>query len=347
MTTSMIPNALLFDLDGTLTDNYLGIARSICHALDRLGVAPPDAATLRRCVGPPLRESFRWLLDTDDADIVEQAIGHYRERFADVGWRENIVYDGIPEVMATLAATGRPMYLCTSKPEVFARRIVTLFGFTEHLAGIYGADLAGTFDDKVKLLAHLAARERIDPAGGDHDRRPFARHPRRADERRARASACCGATARGRNSPARTRWSPHPPNSSPRCGREPCGGGRAPRATASALSARRDSARARQEPRQCADRKDPHAEQGLVQVRVRRVLAAGHEDRVVRVELEREHRDARVHERARERRQEAQDRQHDPRARPGTRRGRTSARHRRRGPCRTRRMPPSRCRSAR
>jgi len=165
MTTSLIPNALLFDLDGTLTDNYLGIARSICHALDRLGVAPPDAATLRRCVGPPLRESFRWLLDTDDADIVEQAIGHYRERFADVGWRENIVYDGIPEVMATLAATGRPMYLCTSKPEVFARRIVTLFGFTEHLAGIYGADLAGTFDDKVKLLAHLATRERIDPAG--------------------------------------------------------------------------------------------------------------------------------------------------------------------------------------
>lgn len=160
-----IPNALLFDLDGTLTDNYLGIARSICHALGALGVAPPDAATLRRCVGPPLRESFRWLLDTDDTELVEQAIAFYRERFADVGWRENVVYDGIPEVMATLAATDRPMYLCTAKPEVFARRIVTLFGFTEHLRGVYGADLAGTFDDKVKLLAHLTTRERIDPAG--------------------------------------------------------------------------------------------------------------------------------------------------------------------------------------
>ena len=162
---STIRNALLFDLDGTLTDNYLGIARSIRHAIACLGGADPDEATLRRCVGPPLRESFRRLLDTDDAGLVEQAIAHYRERFSDVGWRENVVYDGIPEVMAALAATDRPMYLCTSKPEVFARRIVTLFGFTDHLRGVYGADLAGTFDDKVKLFRHLTTRERVDPAG--------------------------------------------------------------------------------------------------------------------------------------------------------------------------------------
>jgi phosphoglycolate phosphatase len=161
----MIANALLLDLDGTLTDNYLGIARSISHALGCLDVAAPDAATLRRCVGPPLRESFRWLLDTDDPELVERAIMFYRERFADVGWRENIVYEGIPEALAACAAMDRPMFLCTSKPEVFARRIATLFGLTEHLRGIYGADLAGTLDDKVKLFAHVAVRERIDPAG--------------------------------------------------------------------------------------------------------------------------------------------------------------------------------------
>jgi len=154
--------AYLFDLDGTLTDNYLGIARSIAYALDRLGVESPGEATLRRCVGPPLRTSFGALLATDDAETIEQAIAFYRERFGDVGWRENVVYDGIPEAMATIAALGRPMYLCTSKPEVYARRIVTLFGFTEHLRGVYGADLAGRYDDKALLLAHLAERERLD-----------------------------------------------------------------------------------------------------------------------------------------------------------------------------------------
>ena len=160
----MTAGALLFDLDGTLTDNYLGIARSIVYALDRLGIAPPDAGVLRRCVGPPLRSSFAALLDTDESDAIEGAIALYRERFADVGWRENVVYDGIPEALAALAARDRPMYLCTSKPEVYARRIVALFGFHDHLRGVYGADLAGRYDDKATLLAHLASQERIVPA---------------------------------------------------------------------------------------------------------------------------------------------------------------------------------------
>ena len=160
----MTPGSLLFDLDGTLTDNYLGIARSIVYALDRLDIEPPDAEVLRLCVGPPLRTTFAALLDTDDAEEIERAIALYRERFADVGWRENVVYDGIPDALATLAARDRPMYLCTSKPEVYARRIVALFGFHDHLRGVYGADLAGRYDDKATLLAHLASRERIDPA---------------------------------------------------------------------------------------------------------------------------------------------------------------------------------------
>ena len=41
---------------------------------------------------------------------------------------------------------------------------MTLFGLGEHFTGLYGADLAGRLDDKVELLAHLAAREGLDPA---------------------------------------------------------------------------------------------------------------------------------------------------------------------------------------
>jgi phosphoglycolate phosphatase len=158
--------ALLFDLDGTLTDNSVGIARSIAYALDRLGIPVPDEGTLRRCMGPPLRESFAWLLDSDDRDAIELAICCYRERFADVGWRENVVYAGIPEVLAGLAAGPGRVFLCTSKPELYARRIVQLFGLSEHLHGIYGADMAGALDDKVKLFAHIAAREGFAPEQG-------------------------------------------------------------------------------------------------------------------------------------------------------------------------------------
>lgn len=154
--------ALLFDLDGTLTDNYPGISRSIQYALERMSRAAPDEAVLRRCVGPPLRESFAWLLDTGDAHAIERAIQLYRERYGEIGWRENVVYEGIERALASLAGQS-PAYLCTSKPEVYARRIVTLFGLARHFKGIYGADLEGRLDDKVKLFAHIAARESLDP----------------------------------------------------------------------------------------------------------------------------------------------------------------------------------------
>jgi phosphoglycolate phosphatase len=163
---SAAPATLLFDLDGTLTDNSTGIARSIGYALQRLDVEIPSDEHLRRCVGPPLRESFAWLLDTDDRAAIEQAIVHYRERFADIGWRENVVYPGIPEVLEALADNPGRVFLCTAKPEIFARRIVQLFGLSLHLHGIYGADLAGAFDDKVKLFAHIAQREGFAPEDG-------------------------------------------------------------------------------------------------------------------------------------------------------------------------------------
>jgi len=160
----MSDGALLFDLDGTLTDNFSGIARSIVYALDRLDVEAPSSAELRRFVGPPLRTTFAALLGTDEPDAIEQAIALYRERYSEVGWRENVVYDGIPEALATLAASPRRLFLCTSKPEIYARRIVTLFGLVEHLDGVYGADLAGRHDDKAVLLAHLASTEGLDPS---------------------------------------------------------------------------------------------------------------------------------------------------------------------------------------
>lgn len=153
---------LLFDLDGTLSDNYEGISRSIRHALERAGVPAPDETTLRACVGPPLRESLARLLPSPDATAIEAALAAYRERFDEVGWRENTLYDGVAEALTALAADGARMFVCTTKPEVFATRIVAHFGLDALVTRVYGVDLAGALDDKRALLAHAIARERID-----------------------------------------------------------------------------------------------------------------------------------------------------------------------------------------
>ena len=152
---------LLVDLDGTLADNYAGISRSIVYALEHLGHEVPDVAELRRCVGPPLRHTFARLLGTQDRAAIERAIGLYRERYSDVGWRENLVYEGVVDAMARLAGQTARMFICTSKPAPFAQRIVDEFGLGGDFAAIYGADLAGALDDKAKLVAHVLAQEGI------------------------------------------------------------------------------------------------------------------------------------------------------------------------------------------
>ena len=172
--------ALLVDLDGTLTDNFNGIARSIRHALTALGVPEPAQGELFGCIGPPLRTSFARLLATDEPALIERAIVHYRERYADIGWQENTVYDGVEPALAALVARGEVLYLCTSKPLLYAERIVTHFGLRPYLARAYGADLAGTLDDKANLVAHVVRRERLDVGGcvmvGDREQDVRAAH---------------------------------------------------------------------------------------------------------------------------------------------------------------------------
>ena len=154
---------VLLDLDGTLSDNFAGIANSVRYALARLGSPDPGDPELKRCVGPPLRESFARLLERPDSARIEAAMEAYRERYSVLGWQENVAYPGVMAALQALAVMHARMFVCTSKPEVFARRIVAHFGFDSYVERVYGPDLAGLLDDKRKLLAHLLARESLDP----------------------------------------------------------------------------------------------------------------------------------------------------------------------------------------
>jgi phosphoglycolate phosphatase len=152
--------AVLFDLDGTLTDPRPGFVRSIRHALARLGRPCPPNDALASFIGPPLRGTFATLLGTADRGLVEQAMSLYRERYAEVGLYENSVYDGVAEMLETVRGRGSALFVATSKPRVYAERIVKHFGLDRHFAGVYGAELGGRFDDKAALLTHLLATER-------------------------------------------------------------------------------------------------------------------------------------------------------------------------------------------
>lgn len=152
---------LLFDLDGTLTDPYEGITKCIAYALEKMGRPSLDREDLRCCIGPPLRKSFARLLDSDDKALAEKALMIYRERFGSIGLFENKVYEDIPEVLDTLNKNGHALFVATSKPAVYAARIIDHFDLRRFFKNVYGSELDGTRGDKNDLISHILQKEAI------------------------------------------------------------------------------------------------------------------------------------------------------------------------------------------
>lgn len=126
---------ILFDLDGTLTDSAPGILNSVRHACRKLQLDMPEEATLRRFLGPPLPSSFR-------------------EYYPEKGIFENEVYSGIPELLRDLKAAGKTVVMATSKPEIFAKRIMAHFSLEDCFDAICGASLDESRADKGEVIAY-------------------------------------------------------------------------------------------------------------------------------------------------------------------------------------------------
>ncbi len=153
---------IFFDLDGTLTDPKPGITRSIQYALGRLGQPVPTEDELTWCIGPPLHASLKTLTGSDD--LAGRALLLYRERFSEVGLFENEAYAGIEETLAALADTTERMFVATSKPAVYATRIVDHFGLQRFFERVFGSELDGTRVDKRDLLRYALDEARVDPS---------------------------------------------------------------------------------------------------------------------------------------------------------------------------------------
>ena len=148
-----MPKAILFDLDGTLTDSGEGIINCAIYALEHFGITPPSREELRVFVGPPLRDTFyRFGIPKDQ---LEEAIQVYRKRYIPIGLYENHPYKGISSLLQKLREQGNRLFVATSKPEWMAKAVLDKFDLSKHFEIIAGATMDGSRDDKAAVIAYL------------------------------------------------------------------------------------------------------------------------------------------------------------------------------------------------
>lgn len=151
---------ILFDLDGTLTDSAAGITRSISFALQKFGLHR-EPESLKTFIGPPLQLSFQKECGLSEPEA-RLAVGYYREYYRDRGIFENRLYPGVPEMLEKLNSTGARLYLATSKPTVFAEKILDHFQIARYFSCIAGSNLDGSRVKKSEVIAYVLGE--TDPA---------------------------------------------------------------------------------------------------------------------------------------------------------------------------------------
>ncbi len=151
---------ILFDLDGTLTKSAPGIINSVRHALEKYGIKNQSDEQLARFIGPPLTVSFHDFYGFNQAQA-EEAMAFYREYYADKGIFENDLYEGIPEVLDALKSAGKKLYVATSKPEVYMKKILEHYEIAQFFDDAAGGDLEEKNNEKWCVIKNILTRNSI------------------------------------------------------------------------------------------------------------------------------------------------------------------------------------------
>jgi len=152
-------STLIFDLDGTLTDPALGVVRCMNYALTSFDYSPLPDHQISKHIGPPLEDTLALLTGSDDKSHVDALAAAYRERYGEIGFKENTVYDGVVDMLHALKSNGTSMMVCTSKLEINAIRVLNEFNLLDYFDHINGSTEPGP---KSMQLAKLLDEGKID-----------------------------------------------------------------------------------------------------------------------------------------------------------------------------------------
>lgn len=147
--------AVLFDLDGTITDSGPHIIATVAKTLAELGLPPQTEAQLKKFIGPPLDVGFMENAGLDKA-AAAQATATYRGHYT-TGMLDTPIFPGIPELIKALYEQGIPLAIATSKLESLAQALLDHNDLAKYFCVISGALEDRSRASKSSVVKHALA----------------------------------------------------------------------------------------------------------------------------------------------------------------------------------------------
>ncbi len=173
------PQAIVFDLDGTLIDSAPDLQAAINRILAEAGRRPLAVEAVKAMVGdgvPKLVErafAATGGLPDGGSDALAAWVARFGEDYENCGFPLTHPFAGTLAVLAALSEAGLPLALCTNKPQAATEEILERLGLARFFGAVVGGDAVPGMrkPHPGHLLAAIEALG-VEPAGavmvGDH-----------------------------------------------------------------------------------------------------------------------------------------------------------------------------------
>ncbi len=154
------PEAIVWDLDGTLIDSAPDMATALNNMLDKRGFAGHSLTAVRAMIGNGaaklVERAFNTLGVRLEATNQEALVALFLQEYAACATRLTRPYPLVIEVLEQIHDMNIPMGVCTNKPEAISRHILDELGLSGYFSSVIGGDTTSARKpDPLPLLACL------------------------------------------------------------------------------------------------------------------------------------------------------------------------------------------------
>lgn len=164
MSHSRVPQAVLFDLDGTLADSAPDLVAALATLCIEIGHEAPDPVAVSRVVSAGGRAILRCGLPGFDETRIEALLPRYLDLYAERGNVSTRLYEGIDEVLRDLEASGIAWGVVTNKAGWLATPMIDQLGLGSRCGVVVAGDTLPRRKPDPDPVLHACAILDVEPA---------------------------------------------------------------------------------------------------------------------------------------------------------------------------------------